>query len=442
MTDSKDSTAPRRVLLSTLGCKVAQYETEAIRESFLAAGYTEVTADADVVIVNTCTVTAESDRKCRKTLRRLSRENPRACLLVFGCYAQSHPDEVAAIPGVSFVGGTAGKMRALSVAERLLGEAPASPEIAVRTLDGEAYEPMCVSGAPRTRAYVKIADGCDCRCTYCAIPEARGPVRSRPREEILAEVLRLAEGGVREVVLTGIETASYGRDRRDGYRLIDLLEEVDRLPIERIRLGSLTPEVLRGDFAPRAARLSHLAPHFHLSVQSGSDRVLARMKRRYNREMMLEGIAALREAFPTLELTADVIVGFPGESKEDFALSMDLAEKARFLSMHVFSFSPRRGTVAYGLDGAIPEEEKAARSRALIALGRRLTEERLAAVLAKGQPLSVLFETQADGIAVGHTPSFLEVHAPAERDVRATICTVRPEAVCGTALRGTVLEEK
>ncbi len=441
MTKSQGAAANRTVLLATLGCKVAQYETEAIRESFLEAGYRETESDADAVIVNTCTVTAESDRKCRKAIRRLTRENPRARVLVFGCYAQSHPEEVAAIPGVSFVGGTAGKMRALAIAERLLSEPPHPAETDVRVLDGEPYEPMCVSGAPRTRAYVKIADGCDCRCTYCAIPAARGPVRSRPREEILAEILRLAEGGVREVVLTGIETASYGRDRRDGYRLIDLLEEVDRLPIDRIRLGSLTPEILSADFAARAARLSHLAPHFHLSVQSGSDRVLAAMKRRYNRRMLLEGIEALRAAFPELQLTADVIVGFPGESKEDFAKSMDLAEKACFLSMHVFAFSPREGTVACSLPGAIPEAEKAERSRRLIALAERLTAECLAKVLAKGQALPVLFESERDGVFTGHTPSFLEVSAPATRDVCGEICYVRPTAICGTRLIGSIVDE-
>ena len=234
MTDNVSPT----VTLATLGCKVAQYETEAIRELFLADGFCEVSEGADIVVVNTCTVTAESDRKCRQTIRRLSRENPSAPILVIGCYAQSHPEELAAIEHVAFVGGTAEKRRVLSVARRLLGTIPAVPEVAVLPLSDAPYEPMRVSSAPRTRAYVKIADGCDCFCTYCAIPAARGPVRSRERAEILDEVMRLCKSGTREVVLTGIETASYGRDRRDGYRLMDLLEEVDRLPIERIRLGS------------------------------------------------------------------------------------------------------------------------------------------------------------------------------------------------------------
>lgn len=399
-----ENTEKRRVLLATLGCKVAQYETEALRELFLENGFCEVSADADVAVVNTCTVTAESDRKCRQTIRRIHRENPAARILVIGCYAQSHPEEVAALPGVAFVGGTAEKRRVLSVAN---GEP--TEKIAVLPLDGAPYEPMAVSGAPRTRAYVKIADGCDCRCTYCAIPAARGPVRSRPREEVLCEIARLAERGTREVVLTGIETASYGRDLKDGYRLIDLLEEVDRLPIARVRLGSLTPEWLMGDTAERLARLSHLAPHLHLSVQSGSSRVLARMRRRYNARQAMDGIRALRDGIPDLQLTCDMIVGFPGESKEDFAETMAFAEEARFLSMHVFAYSPRSGTPAATFPDTVPEAEKAERSACLTALAHRMTEEILCEELARGRTLTVLTETRQEGGTFGHTASFLPV---------------------------------
>ena len=197
-----------RVHFASLGCKVAQYEIEALRELFLGDGFREVAEDADLVIVNTCTVTAEADRKCRQTVRRLGKQHPRARILLIGCYAQSHPEAVASLPGVAYVGGTADKCRTLAVGRELLASPPAEPQVSVRSLEGEGYEPMAVSSAPRTRAYVKIADGCDCHCTYCAIPAARGPVRSRPREEILAEVTRLVAGGSREIVLTGIETAS------------------------------------------------------------------------------------------------------------------------------------------------------------------------------------------------------------------------------------------
>ena len=437
MTDNVSPT----VTLATLGCKVAQYETEAIRELFLADGFCEVSEGADIVVVNTCTVTAESDRKCRQTIRRLSRENPSAPILVIGCYAQSHPEELAAIEHVAFVGGTAEKRRVLSVARRLLGTIPAVPEVAVLPLSDAPYEPMRVSSAPRTRAYVKIADGCDCFCTYCAIPAARGPVRSRERAEILDEVMRLCKSGTREVVLTGIETASYGRDRCDGYRLMDLLEEVDRLPIERIRLGSLTPEVVRGDFAERAAALTHLAPHFHLSIQSGSDNVLRRMKRRYNRAMAMQAIDSLRAAIPGVTFTCDMIVGFPGESKEDFADTLEFSERARFLAMHVFSYSPRVGTPAAEYPERIPADVKAERSHTLTSLAARLTEELLVDTVRLAEPLSVLFETWDGTVATGHTPSFLEVHAETRHDVRGEIGTVLPVRTAGGILYGNLKNE-
>lgn len=421
-----EGTARRpRVALATLGCKVAQYETEALREAFLADGYEEVSEGADIVAVNTCTVTAEADRKCRQAIRRLARRHPGAKILALGCYAQSHPDRLAALPGVAYVGGTANKMGAVGVARALLSGEEGSP-LAVRSLEGEGYEPMTVSSAPRTRAYVKIVDGCDCRCSYCAIPAARGPVRSRPREDILAEVIRLAEGGTREVVLTGIETASYGRDRRDGYRLIDLLEEVDRLPIDRIRLGSLTPEVMKPDFIRRTSALTHLTPHFHLSVQSGSSRVLAGMRRRYNAEMAEEAIRALRAAIPGVALTCDMIVGFPGETEEDFRETLAFSRRARFLAMHVFAYSPRRGTPAATLPGQVAEEVKAARSTALSALAEEMTGEILGEAVAAGAPLSVLIETVRGGIARGHTPAFLPVAFPAAGAHPGDVVTVLP----------------
>ena len=434
----KKSCSSPTVALATLGCKVAQYETEALRELFLADGFTEVEKNADVVLVNTCTVTAESDRKCRQTIRRLGRENPGAPILVIGCYAQSHPEEVAALPGVAFVGGTGEKRRVLPLARRFLQDPPTSPTVAVLPLQEATYEPMCVSSAPRTRAYVKIADGCDCFCTYCAIPAARGPVRSRERNEILDEVRRLVDGGTREVVLTGIETASYGRDRRDGYRLIDLLEEVDRLGVDRIRLGSLTPEVVRGDFAERAAALTHLTPHFHLSVQSGSDNVLHRMKRRYNRRMALEAIDALRAAIPGVTFTCDMIVGFPGESEEDFAETMDFAERAKFLAMHVFAYSKREGTPAAEYRDQVSAAEKSERSHTLTALGERLTAEVLDGAVKASAPLSVLFETWDGVTAVGHTPSFMEVRATTACDVRGDILPVLPTHVAEGVIYGII----
>jgi threonylcarbamoyladenosine tRNA methylthiotransferase MtaB len=270
---------------------------------------------------------------------------------------------------------------------------------------------MQITRFERTRAYVKIEDGCENRCSYCAIPGARGRVRSKPLADVVEEVTALVAGGCREIVLTGIETASWGRDLKDA-SLADLLEVVDAIPgIGRIRLGSLDPSLMKEDFVRRIAALKHLTPHFHISMQSGSSAVLAAMKRKYNRDQAMAGIRRLREAIPEVELTTDFIVGFPGETEADFAETLSFAREAAFLSMHVFAYSRRAGTVAASLPGQIPTAVKKERSAALIALGAELHRERLERALES--PLrEVLFESFEDGMAIGHTDTFLEVAAP------------------------------
>lgn len=290
------------VSITTLGCKVNQYESEAIAEAFAARGFLVRPAPqmADVYVINTCTVTAESDRKARQMIRRMTQTNPKAFILVTGCFSQSHPTDVAKIVGVDYICGNDNKLSVVSAAERLLasGKKNEKPEIAVNDIEAVPFEPMCIKRFDRTRAYVKIEDGCENRCTYCAIPAARGRVRSKPLADVVREVKGLIAGGCREVVLTGIETASWGRDL-GGASLIDLLEAVDKIANgTRIRLGSLDPSLMREDFVKRLSRLSHLAPHFHLSIQSGASKTLAAMKRKYNRDMALAGIARLRSAIP------------------------------------------------------------------------------------------------------------------------------------------------
>lgn len=426
-----------RASFLTLGCRVSQYETEAIRERMLSLGFCDAERGerADCVLINTCTVTAEADRKSAKAIRRAIRENPNAVILVIGCYSEASSEEVAAIPGVSYVSGTADKMKTAEEALRLLslrderakGEEMPPPTVSVAPLEGAIYEPMKITHPPhpRTRAYVKIADGCDWRCAYCAISAARGPVRSRPPHEIVDEVKRLSAGGTKEVVLTGIETASYGRDL-DGYRLIDLMEEVDRLPIERLRLGSLTPEVLTDDFIARASRLRTLMPHFHLSLQSGSDVVLRLMRRRYTATAALQSIEKLRAAILNLQLSADIIVGFPGESKENFAETMAFAKKANFLHMHIFSYSKRRGTPASDFAGQISPVEKKERNATLTLLGERMRDGIFQKAIDRGTPLPVLFESCEGGLFSGHTDSFLSVLAEGKSDPRGTIRFVIP----------------
>ena len=391
--------------LYTLGCKVSQYETEAIAEAFEKKGFRVIPFEdaADVYVINTCTVTAESDRKCRQVIRRAIGRTPLAVVMVVGCYAQTSSEEIIKIPGVSYVSGTDGKLRLPEKALFLLeskGERDASPLCETTSLEGASFEPMCITRAPRTRAYVKIEDGCECRCAYCAIPGARGNVRSKAPEDVLSEVEGLVRGGTREVVLTGIETASYGADF-DGFRLIDLLEWLDeKSSVERIRLGSLTPEMMREETVTRLSRLKKLVPHFHLSMQSGSDVVLKGMKRRYNAKMAKDALVRLRAAISGVQFTTDIMVGFPGETDEAFAETYAFCKEARFLDMHVFAYSKRKNTPAALMAGQVVEEEKRKRSAALIALRTHMREEILSSLAAKGESLSVLFETEENGFYI------------------------------------------
>ena len=417
------------VALATLGCKVSQYETEAVGEAFEREGFriVDFTDKADVYVINTCTVTAESDRKSRQMIRRVIRLNPDAVVMVVGCYAQTSADEIACIEGVSYVSGTNGKMLLPKEAMVLLKEKTAEPRVCVTSLEGAPFEEMSVFRAPRTRAYVKIEDGCECRCTYCAIPGARGNVRSKDPLAVLAEVEALAKGGTQEVVLTGIETASYGADL-DNYRLIDLLEMLDeKCSLSRIRLGSLTPEVMREDFVERISRLKKLVPHFHLSMQSGSDSVLRGMKRRYNTRMAADALQRLRRAIPSVQFTTDMMVGFPGETEEHFEETMAFTEEARFLDMHVFAYSRRKGTLAAAYADQIPEPIKKERSARLIALAARLREEALLAIIERGEPLSVLLETEENGVWHGHSDEFAPVAVHADASLHGALVRCMPK---------------
>ena len=406
----------RSVGLYTLGCKVSQYETEAIRERFLSLGFIsrDFTEVCDVYVINTCTVTATSDAKSRQIIRRAIARNPSAVVAVVGCYSQRDAAAVAAIEGVDIVLGTADKM---TVVERTIDMLDGRREqyVSAPALDGAEFEPMCITEAPRTRAYVKIEDGCESKCTYCAISGARGPVRSKRPEEVISEVEGLYKSGTREIVLTGIETGSYGRDFEEKYSLADLIWELDkRGSCERIRLGSLAPELVGEEFARRLTGVKILAPHFHLSMQSGSDKVLRAMKRRYNRQMALDNIAALRRAFPNAQFTTDLMVGFPGETEEDFLDTMSLLSEVGFIDAHIFAYSKRAGTPAATYDGQIPEAIKKERSARLIAKAKEVTERVLRTIAARGEPLSAILETYEGGRYTAHSDEFatLSVLAP------------------------------
>ena len=500
----------------TLGCKVSQYESVALSEELVRLGLTEVDFSdiADAYIINTCTVTAESDAKSRKYIRRALRRNPDAVVAVMGCYSQRSPEQVAAIPGVSIVAGTADKMKLapmiiemlssksdkvtsfitnapIITAKPLEGEKfepmtitrpertrayvkiedgcdslpqwgkgdrfavdevssgkleetvslPAhTPIVITKSLEGEKFEPMTITRPERTRAYVKIEDGCECRCTYCAISDARGPVRSKRPEDVIAEVEGLYKSGTREIVLTGIETGSYGADFPEKYDLGDLIAELDsRGSCERIRLGSLAPELIGEKFIAKVGKSKILAPHFHLSMQSGSDSVLRGMKRRYNTEMALRNMSIIRSAFPSATFTTDLMVGFPGESDADFVDTVEFVKKARFLDCHVFAYSRREGTPAATYENQVPEDVKKKRSEILIAEKNKVRDSVLLDICKRGEPLSCIFETVKGNVWTSHSDTFVEVRAVSECDLSGRLVMVKPVRVDDGVIYGEIL---
>ena len=405
------------VAVYTLGCKVSQYETEAVLEEFVSRGFTPVEFDtpSDIYVINTCTVTAESDRKSRQFIRRAVAKNPNAVVAVLGCYSQRASGEVAHIDGVDIVIGTDGKLQVVDLAIEYLEGKREGKYISAPSLDGAEFEAMCVRRAPRTRAYVKIEDGCESRCAYCAIRHARGPVRSKRPDEVIDEVESLYRNGTREVVLTGIETGSYGKDFAEDFGLAELILELDRRKsCERLRLGSLAPELVGEKFIMKVKDASILAPHFHLSMQSGSDRVLRLMRRRYSRQYALDTVALFREHIPGVQFTTDLMVGFPGETEECFSETLDFVRRAGFLDAHVFVYSEREGTDAVGFSGSVPKAERQRRSRELQRVVNEVRDSILDGIVASKKELSAILETEIDGVFSAHSDEFitLSVSAP------------------------------
>lgn len=419
----------KRVGLYTLGCKVSQYETEAIGEEFERHGFSVMPFDSvcDAYVINTCTVTAESDRKSRQIIRRAISRNPDAVVAVVGCYSQRAPEELLGIEGVDIVIGTDGKLDVVGRVEFMLDNPACERYSSVTNLDEAQFEPMTVTKAPRTRAYVKIEDGCESKCTYCAISPARGRVRSKLPQDVISEVEGLYKSGTREIVLTGIETGSYGKDFDFDYGLGDLILELEkRGSCERIRLGSLAPELIGKNFVDKVKACKILAPHFHLSIQSGSDNVLRKMKRRYSRAMALENIRYIKENIPKAEFTTDLMVGFPGESEEDFLETVSFAKEVRFIDAHVFAYSRREGTPAAYYDGQIPENVKKERSKRLIAVKNEVRDSVLDALVKGKEPLSVVLETYENGCYSAHSDSFVEVSVEGAQGLHGEIVEVIP----------------
>lgn len=420
-----------------LGCKVNQYESEAIAELFAEKGYEIVGIDeeADVYVINTCTVTNFGDKKSRQLIRKVKRQNENAIVAVVGCYAQTAPKELMEIAGVNLVIGTKDRAQIVEMVEQY-DRANGVENHVSDIMKERVFEPLSIQKlANRTRAYLKIQDGCSQYCSYCIIPYARGPIRSREPQEVVAEVKRLAENGFKEVVLTGIHVASYGKDRRDT-SLLDILKQVHEVEgIERIRFSSIEPNVVTEEFAQTMAALPKVCDHFHLSLQSGCDKTLKEMNRKYDTEKYRQAAATLRKYLPKVALTTDIIVGFPGETEEDFRESYAFAEEIGFAKIHVFPYSPKRGTPAAARKDQLLNAVKAERSHTLIQLSDRIAAEFLADAV--GTDAEVLYERAVgDGIYEGHTTNYMKVHGRSEVDLTNRICKTHITRAEGEMLFG------
>ena len=425
-----------RIAIYTLGCKVNQYETQAMEQELTARGHELVDFEqpADAYIINTCSVTAISDKKSRQMIRRARKLNPDAIVAACGCYVQTHTDEVLEL-GIDLVGGTGQRMEFL---RQLLTAAEKKTRVLVDdALHRHEFEILPAGGQmSRTRAMLKVEDGCRNFCTYCIIPFARGPVRSLPISEAVAQTGQLAAEGYQEVVITGIEISSWGQDLDGEKSLMDLLEAVSAAAGEmRLRLGSLEPRTITEDFCRRAAKLTNLCPNFHLSLQSGCDETLRRMNRRYDTERFYKSVTLLREFFPGVAITTDLITGFPGETEEEFQKTLDFIRRCEFAQIHVFPYSVRPGTRAAAME-QLPKsvkEERAARAGEVAA---QLHEQYLQSCV--GQVYPVLFEQPGqEGEFTGHAPNYMEVTAPGE-DLHNCLCPVRITGVKGTILKGEI----
>ena len=430
----------RTVAFHTLGCKVNQYDTQAMREHFERAGYRTVDfgQEADVYVVNTCTVTGTGDKKSMQIIRRCHRQNPLAAIVVTGCLAQRAADSLT-LPGVRLVLGTQRRGEVVELLEQALAQDCAL--IAVESLRRAPFEHLTVHAHEgHTRATMKIQEGCDRWCTYCIIPSVRGPIRSRPLDEIREEAQSLADAGFAEAVLTGIHLTSYGRDLQDGTTLLDAIRAVHEVEgIRRIRLGSLEPVIVTPEFVAGIAALPKVCHQFHLALQSGSDTVLARMHRRYTSGAFLAACDLLRSAFDDCALTTDVMTGFPGETQEEFEQTKETCRRAGFSRMHVFPYSEREGTKAAQMSGSVPRHVREERARELIALGRELEQAALAARVGKTEDV-LIEEPDGQGAGAGYTGGYMRVHVPGAKE--ETIVRVRVTGVRGDELEGEPIDEK
>ena len=412
----------KTVAFITLGCKVNQYETNAMTQQFIENDYEVVdhTQKADIYIVNTCTVTNMSDRKSRQMLRRVKELNKEAVVVACGCYAQVAKEELEKIKEINLVLGNNEKKDIVQYVEKFIKNK--IPEVQTEDVmhQKDFVEFGDITFTEKTRAVIKIQDGCDRFCSYCIIPYARGRVRSRRPEHILSEIHKIAKEGIQEVVITGIHIASYGKDFKKQYGLIDLLEEMNEIEgIERIRLGSIEPLLITEAFVNRLEKLTKVCHQFHLSLQSGCDETLKRMNRRYTTEQFKDIVALLRSKFEDVVLTTDIIVGFPGETEQEFEKTCEFLKEIKFYKMHVFKYSPRKGTKAASMPNQIDGNQKEERSRKLIELSNQ--NEKAYNQNYIGKQVEILFEEQKNGIWQGHTKNYILAHYKTEKNIENRI---------------------
>lgn len=422
----------RKAALHNLGCKVNSYETEAMQQLLENAGYEIVpfTEEADVYIINTCSVTNIADKKSRQMLHRAKNMNPDSVVVAAGCYVQAAGEELKKDVAVDLIIGNNKKTELVSILDDYFSDREEALEETVIDIRGtREYESLSIDKiADHTRAFIKIQDGCNQFCSYCIIPYTRGQVRSRKPEEVVEEIKRLTATGFKEVVLTGIHLSSYGKDfpAEERITLLDLIIKIHEVEgLKRIRLGSLEPRIVTEEFAKELSKLSKICPHFHLSLQSGCDATLKRMNRHYSAEEFYHCCDILREAFPNPAITTDVIVGFPGETEEEFSTTREYLEKVRFYEMHVFKFSKRNGTRAADMPDQIPEPVKSVRSNELLTLEKKMSDDYRMSYL--GSSAEVLmeeaFEWNGTRYMIGHTREYVKAAVPYEEGLKGALLT-------------------
>ena len=411
----------KTVAFCTLGCKVNQYETNAMMQKMIEAGYEVVDFEtkADIYIINTCTVTNMADKKSRQMLRRVKEINPEAILVAVGCYAQVAKEKLEQIPEIDLILGINEKNDIVEYVE----QASKNTYVSDVLHQTEFLDFGDVTYTEKTRAVIKVQDGCNQFCSYCIIPYARGRIRSRKPESVIKEITDVAKEGIKEVVITGIHIASYGKDFNTEYRLIDLLEEIQKVDgIQRIRLGSLEPTLITEEFVTRLKKLSKICDHFHLSLQSGCNETLKRMNRKYTTDQFKHVVELLKNAYPEVHLTTDVIVGFPGETEEEFNKTYEFLKEIKFYKMHVFKYSPRSGTVAAKMTNQIDGNVKEERSNKLIELSDKNEKEYNQQYI--GKEVEVLLEEREGEYLKGHTTNYMVVKMKTNENLENTILKI------------------